>query len=615
MENASLVILPRKNSFQDYFFEGDAMKPEMKPTAQTRRILSLWLLLLALVSSSCVSYESSLRSRYGYNNSPQQQQQPYYAPQSQVPLPQNSPQYYGQGYNQNPNQGYNQNPNQGYGQNPNQGYGQPLGSNITFQTFYNELSPFGEWISTPEYGYVWRPYGIDAAWRPYLNNGRWVYTEYAWTWVSDYIWGWAPFHYGRWRLDPFYGWVWHPGNVWGPAWVEWRTWNGNYCWAPLGLGVSIGAGFRGGNYHWSAWNVVPGRFFTQRNLWNHCLPYSQVNTFINNTTIINNTTVINNNTYFTGPAMTDVERYSGKVIPLALRNLNKVALSTVDDNSVSIYRPDVAEYSGKAQNTAFRPAAVTPANQATIGKASILFSQTPENADQNAPQKSTPITPNTNSRDANNPFIMPAPSGKAVPDGFGGGHDGKAIPMPAPIEVPQNPATPNETGVPKANPSKQIEQPQNRDVPYRKSNPFGTPPPPSNTSPQIEEQQQREAAQKQEQQRQQEQGTYQKQVEDQTRYQKQVEEQQRQQEQRTYQKQVDDRQQREAAQKQEQQRQQEQRRQEEQQRKEEQQRQREEPVKKTAVPAQEEVKKSPFPPPGKPHEESTPKKKEDSERQ
>jgi len=28
--------------------------------------------------------------------------------------------------------------------------------------------------------------------------------------ASDYNWGWAPFHYGRWAYDPFYGWMWVP---------------------------------------------------------------------------------------------------------------------------------------------------------------------------------------------------------------------------------------------------------------------------------------------------------------------------------------------------------------------------------------------------------------------
>ena len=69
---------------------------------------------------------------------------------------------------------------------------------ISIQTFYDELLPYGEWIYTSEYGYVWRPY-VDnqEGFRPYSSKGNWVYTDLGWTWVSDYRWGWATFHYGR----------------------------------------------------------------------------------------------------------------------------------------------------------------------------------------------------------------------------------------------------------------------------------------------------------------------------------------------------------------------------------------------------------------------------------
>ena len=32
---------------------------------------------------------------------------------------------------------------------------------------------------------------------PYTTAGHWVYDD-DYVWVSDYDWGWAPFHYGRW---------------------------------------------------------------------------------------------------------------------------------------------------------------------------------------------------------------------------------------------------------------------------------------------------------------------------------------------------------------------------------------------------------------------------------
>src|SRR5688572_16631158 len=69
-------------------------------------------------------------------------------------------------------------------------------SSISYQQFYDDLSPYGQWINNPEFGHVWVP--RLSGFRPYYSNGHWAYTNYGWTWVSNYNWGWAPFHYGRW---------------------------------------------------------------------------------------------------------------------------------------------------------------------------------------------------------------------------------------------------------------------------------------------------------------------------------------------------------------------------------------------------------------------------------
>jgi len=120
---------------------------------------------------------------------------------------------------------------------------------VSYQTFYDELSPYGDWINYPEYGYVWQP-NAGADFRPYNTNGQWVWTEdYGWTWDSYYNWGWAPFHYGRWFFDDYYGWLWEPGYEWAPAWVCWRTGGDYYGWAPLGPQFSAGVNFSFGNYN------------------------------------------------------------------------------------------------------------------------------------------------------------------------------------------------------------------------------------------------------------------------------------------------------------------------------------------------------------------------------
>ena len=100
---------------------------------------------------------------------------------------------------------------------------------VSFNIFYNSLSPYGHWINHAHYGSVWIP-SVPRDFHPYMTNGRWVMTEFGNTWVSDYAWGWAPFHYGRWFYDDFYGWAWVPDYVWGPGWVNWRNGGGYYGW-------------------------------------------------------------------------------------------------------------------------------------------------------------------------------------------------------------------------------------------------------------------------------------------------------------------------------------------------------------------------------------------------
>ena len=94
-----------------------------------------------------------------------------------------------------------------------------------------ELRQYGEWVSTPEYGYAWKPYVADG-WAPYYyGRWSWVY-PYGWTWVGNEPWGWWPYHYGGWVSYPAFGWVWCPFNTffsvgfaWGgnPYWYQQRV--------------------------------------------------------------------------------------------------------------------------------------------------------------------------------------------------------------------------------------------------------------------------------------------------------------------------------------------------------------------------------------------------------
>ena len=73
---------------------------------------------------------------------------------------------------------------------------------VSLQVFYDELQPYGTWVHYGSRGYVWIP-RVDRGFVPYATNGYWMNTDYGNTWVSDYAWGWAPFHYGRWLFDDF----------------------------------------------------------------------------------------------------------------------------------------------------------------------------------------------------------------------------------------------------------------------------------------------------------------------------------------------------------------------------------------------------------------------------
>ena len=84
---------------------------------------------------------------------------------------------------------------------------------VSLNFFYDNLSPYGGWIDTVDYGYVFQPNVAvsNSDWRPY-TDGYWVYTDAGWTWVSYEDFGWATYHYGRWAQLVDYGWVWVPGH-------------------------------------------------------------------------------------------------------------------------------------------------------------------------------------------------------------------------------------------------------------------------------------------------------------------------------------------------------------------------------------------------------------------
>jgi hypothetical protein len=225
------------------------------------------------------------------------------------------------------------------------------GGSVNFQVFYDNLSPYGTWVDSPEYGYVWVP-DVAPGFTPYATNGHWIYTDEGWTWVSDYPWGWAPFHYGRWYTDPNYGPIWVPDNEWGPGWVTWRRSGDYYGWAPIGPGISIDVAYTNGyNLPENQWTFVRNRDFGRTNINNYYVNSSNNTTIIHNSTVINNARVdrTRNVTYNTGPSRTEVEKTGGRPItPVAIKESNKPGQS-LNKNQLQIYRPQVQKVSSNGQ--------------------------------------------------------------------------------------------------------------------------------------------------------------------------------------------------------------------------------------------------------------------------
>lgn len=218
---------------------------------------------------------------------------------------------------------------------PQQGY-------VSFQIFYDDLSPYGRWIDYPDYGYVWLP---DAGpdFFPYLTNGYWGYTEFGWTWISDYPWGWAPFHYGRWDFDDYYGWFWVPDNVWGPCWVTWRRADGYYGWAPMRPGISVELSFGSVYRDPNRWCFVRDGDFDRHNLSRYYINRRDNDRILGSSTVITNTYVDprRNVTYAAGPRRDDIQRVTGRrITQFTVRDNDRPGVR-VTRNELQIYRPQV----------------------------------------------------------------------------------------------------------------------------------------------------------------------------------------------------------------------------------------------------------------------------------
>jgi len=183
--------------------------------------------------------------------------------------------------------------------------------------FDDTLTPYGDWVDVNGTR-AWRPSSavVGEDFQPYASGGQWLYTDSGWYFQSDYPWGWAPFHYGRWVLDPNYGWIWVPGNVWAPAWVDWRIGGGYIGWAPLPpIGWSVVV------QPWRPyWCFVPSPYFAAPNLWSYRLPVERVHFAYAATAPVHEVVVTGNTRWYRGPALSHVERVASQPVPRVVGN-------------------------------------------------------------------------------------------------------------------------------------------------------------------------------------------------------------------------------------------------------------------------------------------------------
>ena len=224
---------------------------------------------------------------------------------------------------------------------------------------YEDLDDQGTWGSTPEYGYVWFPRGVEPGWAPY-HTGHWAYVPpWGYTWVDDQPWGFAPFHYGRWIFVRG-GWGWVPAPprlegtvyvrpVYAPALVAW-----------VGAGATI------------AWFALgPREVFVPS--------YPVSRTYVNNINISNtrvNTTIINNvyNTTIVNNKTVNVT-YVNRTVPGAVAATTAQAFTTaqpISRNAVHVDERTIAS----APVRALAPP-VVPTKQAVLGSARIVSSKPP----------------------------------------------------------------------------------------------------------------------------------------------------------------------------------------------------------------------------------------------
>lgn len=235
--------------------------------------------------------------------------------------------------------------------------------NTDYKEMYKDLNKDGEWVTIKESSLydstdadakhvtniriinVWKPNGMSPDWSPY-SEGRWTYTYYGWMWITDFVWGWATYHYGRWIYDYYYGWVWIPGRYWAPSWVQWCYDSYYIGWYPIYPRRHCWYhGYRSRYYahgHHHHWVIVKRKDFTEKIDKDITVDSKENKKILEGS----KTSVIvkkdGNNFVNIGPKVESIEKNTGKKIePKKVSFDDTKSVTKVDETSVNLYRNDV----------------------------------------------------------------------------------------------------------------------------------------------------------------------------------------------------------------------------------------------------------------------------------
>ena len=225
-------------------------------------------------------------------------------------------------------------------------------STASYGMFYQKLDPYGEWRETNDYGYVWQPREAEQSrdWRPY-TEGRWVYSDAGWTWVSDEPFGWATYHYGRWMRLKRVGWVWVPGDEWAPAWVSWRTSKDYVGWAPLPPEARFDRSSGIHNWADSYYDIGPEQYafvssnkFGDEHVRRSVVPTERNISIVIETSNVTRITFANTTIMNEGPSYDELRSRSQRPIErYRLRRQNTEAAAIVRGDELEISVPIIAE--------------------------------------------------------------------------------------------------------------------------------------------------------------------------------------------------------------------------------------------------------------------------------